>query len=329
MCTAIRLKSKDTYFGRNLDLSYSFGQEVLLTPRNHAFVFTDGTRQDSNYAILGIGTLVNGYPLYADAFNEKGLAIAGLNFPDNAVFFKKVEGKASVSPYEWIPYLLSKYASIAEARPMLEKLNLVNIPFSEKLPLAPLHWILSDKEESIVVESDKDGIHVYENPFDVLTNNPPFPFHRENMRRYLNLSAREEKSRFADGLSLTPFSVGFGSMFLPGDYSSPSRFVKACFLAKNVLLTPEDEASERRRFLQILESVSFVPGTVVNPDGSTERTLYSSCMNLDRKTYSYRSETNANTTTVFMEDHDLDAKAVFHGPLSSERDLLRQRLIVS
>ena len=329
MCTAIRIKSKDTYFGRNLDLSYSFGQEVILTPRNHPFSFTDGTKVDSHPAILGIGTIANGYPLYADAFNENGLAIAGLNFPGNAFFFKPVEGKTNVSPFEWIPYLLSHASTIAQAREILRSLNLVDIPFSKSLPLAPLHWIVADDKESIVIESQKDGIHIYDDPFDVLTNNPPFPFHSENMRRYLNLSAKEEKSRFAKDLDLTPFSVGFGSLFLPGDYSSPSRFVKACFLAKNVPLSSDDEIAQQRLFFRILQSVSFLPGAVINPDGTTERTLYSSCMNLSKKTYAYQSENDATTTLVSMDDYDLDGKELLHGPLSSKESLERQRLVLA
>ena len=326
MCTAIRLKGQNTYFGRNLDLNASFGEQVVLTPRNYPFSFTDGERSDSHYAILGMATIAKGYPLYADAFNEKGLAMAGLNYPGNARYFERVEGRSNVSPFELIPYLLTKFSSVDEVRPFLEHLNLVDVPFAPQIPLAPLHWIIADKERSIVLESNSDGLRVYDDPYDVLTNNPSFPFHRENIKRYRMLSNQEGEGRLAEGIDLKPFSVGFGSMFLPGDYTSPSRFVKACYLVHHAVFDEESDAEARRAFFRILDSVSFPKGSVLNPDGSFETTIYSSCMNLDRKTYCYKTESNASLTMVQMEDNPLDGRELMNGLLRKEEDVVLQTL---
>ena len=326
MCTAIRIRSHDAYFGRNLDLNYSFGQQVVFTPRNYAFSFTDGDVQESHYAILGMATVMKDYPLYADAFNEKGLAIAGLNFPGNAVYFKSQPGKNNVSPFELIPFLLSRFSSVEEARPFLEKLNLVDIPFAKEVPLAPLHWILADGKESLVLESSAEGLRIYEDPFDVLTNNPPFPYHRENMKRYRLLSNQEGEARLSKDLDMKPFSVGFGSMFLPGDYSSPSRFAKACYLVKNAAFEDDSDETARRLFFRILESVSFPRGSVLNPDGTYETTLYSACMNLDRRTYSYRTERCDTVTMVRMDDMDLDGTKLKSAPLMEEAPVRIQNL---
>ena len=110
MCTAIRLKNADVYFGRNLDLDKAFGQKVVFVPRDYAFRFRDGTSSQRHPALLGMATVVDGYPLFADAMNENGLAIAGLNFPGNAHYFQRQDGKKNVSPFELIPHVLSAFS---------------------------------------------------------------------------------------------------------------------------------------------------------------------------------------------------------------------------
>ncbi|MGH2214092.1 linear amide C-N hydrolase, partial [Enterococcus faecalis] len=77
---------------------------------------------------------------------------------------------------------------VDEAKELLETMNLVSINFSETLPLSPLHWLLADKEKSIVIESVKEGLHIYDNPVGVLTNNPPFTYQLFNLNNYRSLS---------------------------------------------------------------------------------------------------------------------------------------------
>ena len=84
MCTSIAYTTKHFYFGRNLDLEYSFGEEVVITPRNYRFTYKKQEAAPAGYAMVGMANVVAEYPLYAEAVNEKGLGIAGLNFPGNA-----------------------------------------------------------------------------------------------------------------------------------------------------------------------------------------------------------------------------------------------------
>ena len=88
MCTCINLKTKDYYFGRNLDLEYRFYEKVVITPRDYEFKLKVQQPFKTKYAIIGMATVIDNYPLYADATNEKGLSIAALNFPDNAYYNK-------------------------------------------------------------------------------------------------------------------------------------------------------------------------------------------------------------------------------------------------
>ena len=112
MCTAITYKTKDAYFGRTLDIECSYGEEVIVAPRNFAFDFRHTCAQKKHYAIIGMGTVREGYPLYYDAANEHGLGMAGLRFADNACYFDLREGKDNVSPFEFIPWVLGKCKTV-------------------------------------------------------------------------------------------------------------------------------------------------------------------------------------------------------------------------
>ena len=131
MCTCINFKTKDNYFGRNLDLEYRFNEKVVITPRNYKFNLKNGTSITSKYSMIGMATVVSNYPLYAEATNEKGLSMAGLYFPKNACFFKEEDNKLNLSPYELIPYFLGLYSSISEIKKDITKLNITNTPFSK------------------------------------------------------------------------------------------------------------------------------------------------------------------------------------------------------
>ena len=86
MCTAAVYQTKDHYFGRNLDLEYSYQESITIAPRNYPFSFRKLPEMKTHYAIIGMAYVLEGYPLYYDATNEKGLSMAGLNFPGSAAY---------------------------------------------------------------------------------------------------------------------------------------------------------------------------------------------------------------------------------------------------
>ena len=170
MCTAITYETNDFYFGRNLDVERSYNERVVVTPRNFNLKMRCVEALKHHYAIIGMGTVIDNFPLYFDATNETGLSIAGLNFPENANY-KPINNKLNnITPFEFIPYILGKCKNIKEVEKELKNINLVNISFNKNLALSPLHFIISDKTKSITVESVKDGLKIYENPVCVLTN---------------------------------------------------------------------------------------------------------------------------------------------------------------
>jgi choloylglycine hydrolase len=322
MCTAITYKTKDAYFGRTLDIECSYGEEVIFTPRNFLLDFRHTGAQKSHYAIIGMGTVRDGYPLYYDAANEHGLGMAGLNFPTNACYFPLQEGKENLSPFELIPWLLGRCKTVKEARKILLNFNLCNTPFSTDLPLSPLHWMIADKDESIVVESTADGLHIYENPVGVLTNNPPFSYHLLHLSDYMMLTSEPPEEHFGKDF-LTPYSRGMGAMGLPGDFSSASRFVRAAFVRENAV-ADGDEASSVSQFFHILGSVEHVRGCVRLDDGKYEITAYTSCINLNRGIYYYTTYENRAISAVELSKCDLEAEELCRFSLQTEQTIFWQ-----
>lgn len=309
MCTCITYHNKDFYFGRNLDLDCSFGEQVVVAPRNFPLEFRRAGREAHHYAMIGMASANDSFPLYAEAVNEKGLCMAGLNFPGNA-YYREVSGEGiEIASFEIIAWILGKYASVAEAEVSLRKIKIVDIAFLPQMPPAPLHWMLADKERCLVLEAVREGLKIHENPFGVLTNNPPFEYHKINMNNYLNLSARNPENRFSDRLELKGYSQGMGAVGLPGDASSASRFVRAAFLRWNSV-SPEDEDSNVSQFFHILDGVAMVRGAVVTEAGTYDITTYSCCVNTRTGTYYYKTYDDSRIRKVDLYREDPEGSAL-------------------
>ncbi len=243
--------------------------------------------------------VVDDYPLYFDASNEKGLSMAGLNFPENAYFFPETAGKDNVSPFEFIPWILGQCQTVEEANELLPKLNLVNMNFSDELALSPLHWMIADQTQSIVVESTKGALNVYDNLVGVLTNNHTFDYDLFNLNNYRHLSPTVSDNKFSDRLELNVYSRGMGGIGLPGDLSSASRFVKAAFTKLNSI-SGDSEPESISQFFHILKSVEQQKSLCDVDEGEYEFTIYSSCCNMDKGIYYYTTYDNSQITDVDM-----------------------------
>ena len=314
MCTAATYKTKDFYFGRTLDYEFSYGDEITITPRNYIFEFRHMEKLSSHYAIIGMAHVAGDYPLYYDAVNEKGLGMAGLNFVGNAVYNVVENGKENVAQFEFIPWILGKCATVQEAKDLLKKINLVKTPFSEMLPCAQLHWIIADKEEAITVESMADGLHVWDNPAGVLTNNPPFDQQMFMLNNYMHLSPRQPENHFSESLGLKTYSRGMGALGLPGDLSSASRFARVAFV-KDHSFSGDSEEESVSQFFHILGSVDQQRGCCEVEPGKYEITLYTSCCNCDKGIYYYTTYENHQISAVDMHHEDLDGTVPVRYPV--------------
>ena len=323
MCTAATYRTKDHYFGRTLDYEVSYGEEVVVTPRNFPFHFRHMGGLSSHYAIIGMATVAGEYPLYYDATNEKGLSMAGLNFPGNADYKPLAEGKDNVATFELIPWLLGQCATVEEAKAYLARMNLANTPFSPQFPVSPLHWIIADRDCAITVESVREGIRIYDNPVGVLTNNPPFDYQMTNLTNYMSLSTEPPGNHFSDQLDLTPYSRGMGMLGMPGDLSSASRFVRVAF-TKLHSVSGTSESESISQFFHILGSVAQQRGCVHMGEGKYEITIYTSCCNTDRGIYYYTTYENSQITGVDLHRENLDGQQLSRYPLMTGQQIHMQ-----
>lgn len=314
MCTAATYRTKDHYFGRTLDYEVSYGEEVVVTPRKFPFHFRHMGGLSSHYAIIGMATVAGEYPLYYDATNEKGLSMAGLNFPGNADYKPLAEGKDNVATFELIPWLLGQCATVEEAKAYLARMNLANTPFGPQFPVSPLHWIIADRDCAITVESVREGIRIYDNPVGILTNNPPFDYQMTNLTNYMSLSTEPPENHFSDQLDLTPYSRGMGMLGMPGDLSSASRFVRVAF-TKLHSVSGTSESESISQFFHILGSVAQQRGCVHMGEGKYEITIYTSCCNTDRGIYYYTTYENSQITGVDLHRENLDGQQLSRYPL--------------
>lgn len=304
MCTAFGITKGDFYFGRTLDWHCSYGEKIIVTPRNYEINFKYEKSKQTGYAVMGTALNGDGFPLYFEGMNEKGLCMAGLNFPNNCAYFKPSKDKLNITSYEIIPYVLRNCENYSQAKEMIKNINITDDAFSPEMPPASLHWLICDKNGAITVEQTKKGLKIYDNPLKVLTNNPPFELQLENLKKYENLSPYEDKNSMIFN-SDKYFCSGTGALGLPGDNTSMSRFVRTVFNSQNAQGT-DDSISNSATVFKILSKVECIKGCVRTNNGD-DYTVYSLCCNASKGIYTIKTYNNDEITAVKLADFKLDS----------------------
>jgi len=309
MCTGIRFNDNqgNMYFGRNLDWSTGYGQKVIITPRGYKYQTAFLGENINSPAVIGMGIIAENVPLYFDCANEYGLAVAGLNFPGYAKYESEAkENKINIAAYEFPTWVALNFASVDDAEKVLKDVAIVAKPLNDQYPVSELHWIIGDKNRSIVVEYTERGMEIFNNDVDVLTNQPGYNWHQENLRNYMNLFPLMPKTVKWQKATLRPFGTGSLMRGIPGDYYSPSRFVKVAYLNTHypVKSTEKDNIS---RLFHTLEGVSMIEGAAAMADNSFEKTIYTGGYSTLTKTYYYNTYENPTIISVSLEDHNLDS----------------------
>ena len=308
MCTGVRFvgENGNMYFGRNLDWSVSYGQKVVVTPRgykyNSAFLGEMGMNAG---AVIGMAIVEENVPLYFDCANEKGLAIAGLNFPGYAAYeANALEGKTNVAAYEFPLWVVANFATVDEVEVALKNVAIVAKPINDKYPVSQLHWIIGDATRSIVVEYTERGMEIFRNDVDILTNQPGYGWHKENLRNYMNLSSETPKEVEWGKAKMTAFGSGSMMRGIPGDYYAPSRFVRVAYLNTHYPAKVSEEENVSRLF-HTLAGVAMIDGAAAMADGTFEKTIYTGGYSAATQTYYYNTYDNSAIRSVAMGDYDL------------------------
>ena len=325
MCTALSIgyNEHNNFFGRNMDIEYSFGQSVMIVPEGYKYQnkVTDEIVTNKR-AFIGMGTIIDNHPAMAEAMNKNGLTCAGLNFVEYAYYEdKEVEGKNNIAPYDFIQWVVAGHDTVQEVKEGIKNIELINVPIKEGVPVASLHWMVTDKTgESIVVEKTKTGIRVYDNTVGVLTNNPEFSWHLTNLNEYINLSSSQPEDGKWSNRQLKPLGVGAGTKGIPGDFGSVSRFVRAAYIRANATKINSDIEAVTQ-FFNMLDYVKMVKGGVITKQGLEDITLYSSCMDQGNAVYYYKTYNNNRIRAIKMNNENLKSENIKVFSYSDEQDI--------
>lgn len=311
MCTGVRFSDNEgnMYFGRNLDWTESYGQKVVLTPKGYKYQSAFlGEQTPKNGAIIGMAIIVENTPLYFDCANEAGLAIAGLNFPSYAHYENDaVDSKINVAAYEFPLWVAMNFASVDEVEEALKNAAIVAKPINKQFPVSELHFIIGDKDRSIVVEYTEKGMEIFHNDVDILTNQPGYAWHQENLRNYMNLEPKRPEEVKWGKQKLVPFGSGSMMRGIPGDYYSPSRFVRVAYLNTHYP-TKDSEDENVMRLFHTLTGVAMIDGAAAMDKEKFEKTVYTGGYSTASKTYYYNTYDNPAVMHVSMSDYDLDSE---------------------
>ncbi|MDM0737951.1 choloylglycine hydrolase [Clostridium perfringens] len=314
MCTGLALETKDGLhlFGRNMDIEYSFNQSIIFIPRNFKCVNKSNKKElTTKYAVLGMGTIFDDYPTFADGMNEKGLGCAGLNFPVYVSYSKEdIEGKTNIPVYNFLLWVLANFSSVEEVKEALKNANIVDIPISENIPNTTLHWMISDiTGKSIVVEQTKEKLNVFDNNIGVLTNSPTFDWHVANLNQYVGLRYNQVPEFKLGDQSLTALGQGTGLVGLPGDFTPASRFIKVAFL-RDAMIKNDKDSIDLIEFFHILNNVAMVRGSTRTVEEKSDLTQYTSCMCLEKGIYYYNTYENNQINAIDMNKENLDGNEI-------------------
>lgn len=305
MCTSVRVTDGqgNMFWGRNFDWNASYGEFPLVVPKGYKLSRAFGDDYACKHACVGMSVEYDGYPLFFNCGNDAGLAVGGLNFPGYACFEDgPIDGKTNVAAYEVPAWIGANFATVDEAEAALKDVAIVDKSIAPSFGVSMLHWHIADAKRSIVVEYQKDGMHIYDDPVDVLTNQPPFPWHMENLRNYMCCNGDWPGDVEWVNDKLMPFGTGASMRGIPGDSYSTSRFVKAAFV--NAFYPQKtDENDNVMRVLHTLGSVAFVEGTAKMADGSSEKTIFSDCFSTATGTYYFNTYDNPAVRTIKLGDY--------------------------
>lgn len=315
MCTGIRFNDDNgnMFFGRNLDWSVGYGQRIVVTPKGYQYHSAFLGDLVPKYALIGMGIVEEDVPLYFDCGNEAGLAVAGLNFPGYAEYEKDaVEGKTNIAAYEFPLWIAMNFSTVDEVEDALKSVAVVAKPINDKYPVSLLHWIIGDKTRSIVVEYTSDGMQIFHNDVDVLTNQPGYAWHKENLRNYMNLYSLQPEKVTWGKAEMTAFGSGSLMRGLPGDYYSPSRFIRVAYLNTHYPVKSTEEENISRLF-HTLAGVAMIDGAAAMADGNFEKTVYTGGYSAATKTYYWNTYEDPSIKKSALSDFDINGTELIQG----------------
>lgn len=320
-CTGITLMAADgsVVRGRTLEFGAPLDSDVILIPRGYVSTGStadgksDGLQWTATYAAAGANGL--GLPDLVDGINEKGLGGGIFYFPGYAGYQDVAadERSKSIAPWQVITWALSNFATVEEVKAALPDIRVGEVELAAWGAVPPMHYYLTDATgKSIAVEYVDGDLHIYDDELGVFTNAPTFDWHMTNLRNYITISASPAKAVDLDGVNLDPFSTGGNLFGMPGDFSSPSRFVRAVVFSK-MATRPATGADAVMQGFHILDNFDIPEGAVPEPAGSDppfEITEWTTMSDLTALTFSIWTSDNRAIRTLDLNTVELDGSEI-------------------
>lgn len=328
-CTGIKIISKDksVIYGRSLEFGKYLDSNILFIPRNHNFqgatpiANTKGLSWTSKYAVVGANMLKLNY--FVDGINEKGLAGGIFYFPDYTNFqdINSEEAKFSIAGWQLLTWILGTCNSIKEVKEKLPKIKINRAVLPKWNAFQPVHYIIHDQNgNSLVIEYIKGQLQLHDNPLGVLTNSPSFDWHTINLNNYINLSALNVPRKKLTDITLMPLGQGSGMLGLPGDFTPPSRFVRAAAFSQTIL-SSETGAQDVNTAFHMLNLFDIPKGVVRGGKDEFDYTQWISVTDLKSKKYYFHTYDNRQ---IYMIDLDKikNTKKVLTVPMKYESKII-------
>lgn len=319
-CTGVRMTAEDgsSVTGRTVEFATPIEMSICVIPRNYSFMgktpLGNGLSYRAKYAVLGVFCFED--LVVMDGINEKGLMCGAFYFPGFASYtpISAANQSQAISPVEFPNWVLTQFSSIAEVRQALPSIAIVpTLTKGWGSAPPPMHYIIYDKKgNSLVVEPLQGTLVSYENPIGAFTNSPEFSWHLTNLSNFLNLTPWNEAPQTLRGLSLSPFGQGSGMVGLPGDFSPPSRFVRAALFSSLAIPGQGGEALVQQTF-HILNQFDIPLGVARERSGKTvwmDYTLLTGVKDPNQGRYYFRSYEDPTIRWISFADFDLNGKTV-------------------
>ncbi|QKH04662.1 choloylglycine hydrolase family protein (plasmid) [Bacillus cereus] len=327
MCTSLTLQTKSGQhlFARTMDFALDFNQEVIIVPRRYQWNNITGETIKAKQAVVGMGINHQGRIILADGVNESGMTCATLYFPGFATYSNSIDAtKTNLAPFDFVAWSLTQFNSVEELKKSLDSISFLDVPLSVLEVTPPLHWILGDKwGECIVLEPTIEGLKMYDNPLGVMTNSPEFNWHLQNLRQYISLKSQPyEPTQWGD-VPLSAFGQGSGSMGLPGDFTPPSRFVRAAYSKQNIQGIDNEEEGVSAIF-HILSNCELPKGGVITEEGTLDNTIYTSAMCMESGIYYYHTYDCRQIIAIHLFHENLDTDEIKTYPFQRKQRIFYQ-----
>jgi len=320
-CTGIRLIAEDgtVVHARTLEFASDIHSDVVMIPRGYARVGTTpdgkaGLKWKSKYASLGANGV--GLPFIFDGFNEKGLAVGTFYFPTSAEYmpYTAADAGKTIAPWEVGSWLLENFAGVDDVKANVGNIVVPAVVFKAWGFAPPVHYVVHDATgKSIVIEYAGGKLNVYDNPLGVVTNSPTFDWQMTNLRNYVNFSLSNVPPVKLGTVTLTPFGQGSGMLGMPGDFTPPSRFVRAVAFSHSVLPSKTGDDAVLEAF-HILNNFDIPKGSAREHEKDehgnilADYTLWTAASDLRAKRYYFRTYEDSQIRVVDLTKMNLDAK---------------------